>query len=74
MLGMNVEDPVDRRCGLEDVIIWHVDHVVAVLILVLPRCGLCEAVHQEPLCAFVDFHMDTIRTCVLGLIAAVDDG
>ncbi len=74
MLGMNVEDPVDSCCGLKDVIIWNVHHAVAVLVLVLPGCGLCEAVHQEPLCAFVDFKVDTLRTCVLGFVAAVDDG
>ncbi len=73
MLSMNVENAVDGCCGLKDVIIWNVDHAVAVLVLILPGCGLCEAVNQEPLCAFVGFDVDTIGTCVLGLVAAVDD-
>ena len=60
ILYVDVEHAVDGGCCLEYVIIWDIHRVIPVLVLILPSCRLCEAIDQKPLCAFVDFNMDTV--------------
>lgn len=72
MLCVEVKGAVDDGASLQDVIIWDVHHVVAVLILIMPGCRLCEAIYQQPFGALIVLNVHTLCAGEVARAASVD--